>query len=260
MCKIVTILMTFMSGYGLLGQEQIKTIELSAPLKPPYYFKGPNGVTGLIVDFTRCLFDDSGYQAQISISPVSRILEDVRSKPGSCSIGWFQTPERSQFAKFSEPIWHENQYSVIVHSKKKNSIQSKHESFESLLRDPHFRMIFPKGVSYGPAIDRWMTHLKSKEVVTGNFRQVIAMLSLGRADYALVNPPEWEFYHKQVMQGRPTKTLDFLSFPDLKQATSRHIMCHSESSQQTIATINTLIDARAEICNTMARKNQERHF
>lgn len=253
---------TLIINSSLMGHSQTSNqptlIHLSAPLKPPFYHVEGSEVNGLLVAITRCILQDSEYRLKMEIVPVKRILQQIQSQPGTCSLGWFKTKDRLEFARYTKAIWTDQQAFVLTQADKADRIRHKHASFRSLIEDKSFRMLYPQGISYGEKVDQLIEKNDSHiEKVAGNFRQTVRMLSFSRADYTLIHTPEWHYYYQKINQSseyKAQKKLDIIAFVDLIKPIERHIICHKESSKELVQQLNRLIDKNLSSCSEKVSK------
>ncbi len=238
--------------------DKKQRLQLSAPLKPPFYESSGKNIHGILVDLVQCLVENTDYDLKMEIMPIKRIQQELRESKQHCSLGWFKSKERQQFASYTKPIWRDKQTFVLTRLARDKAIRSKHQSFRSLINDASLKMLKPEGVSYGPSVDQMIDeHPKQLIKVVGSFRQVVHMLAHARADYTLVHPPEWYFYDRLINQSDKIKTenkLSILPFADLIRPIDRHIICSKKGSSDIIQLFNTLIDQRLKACTKQISK------
>lgn len=252
-----------LGSQAILAKEKvskpIESLEFSVPSKPPFYHLEGKEVNGFIVSIVKCLFQANAIKPEFNLLPLKRILRKLQSDPDHCSIGWFRTKEREDFADFSKPIWQDRAALVLTQKEKKKLIQKKHPSFSSLIADSNFKMLRPAGVSYGQNVDDLIgKNSKNISTITGSFRQIIKMLAFNRADYTLVHPPEWYYYSKSINKQENLAAphdVSIIAYKDLNKEIHRHIICNKKTQKNTIKRINILIDKRLSGCQQQIGKS-----
>src|SRR5471032_361749 len=81
-------------------------LELQIVQLPPFLMVQPDGsMDGISVRPTRAAFKAAGIEVEWREVPALRQLQRLRSNQERvCSVGWYKTKEREQFAKFSDYV------------------------------------------------------------------------------------------------------------------------------------------------------------
>ncbi|QGY41633.1 transporter substrate-binding domain-containing protein [Pseudodesulfovibrio cashew] len=161
---------------------------------PPYYFTNPHGqADGILLNLARDIFREAGIGTRYASMPAKRVLENFRKAGDSdrfASVGWFKTPERMGFARFSRPIY-QNRPLVILFLEKHRALFEKYETFEQLTADGTLTLGLLDGYSYHTALDTMIRRSSTrKRVVVGEFPQLVRMLAAERFFYIIVAPEE----------------------------------------------------------------------
>src|SRR5471030_1151474 len=124
------------------------TITVTYSERPPYMGSvpgdGPSGLTGTP---TVAAFRQAGIPASWTRLPTNRQLLMIREPTAkNCAIGWFWTPERELFAKFTKPIYRDKDWQVLANA----AFASRGDtSLEAVLLRHETRIIVKDKFSYG---------------------------------------------------------------------------------------------------------------
>ena len=190
---------------------------------PPYYHALPDGrAAGLIVDLAGKAFDKAGVQAEFRFVPVKRILQDMQLGRPVASLGWFKTPEREEFARFSRPIYI-NRPVVVFFLREKEELFRPYDTLEALLESGKFFMGRVAGLSDGPQLDAMLAKYPDRIVhVTADSVRLVKMLQTGRFDFFLLPPEEIDVLLRESQVSPQDFSLKAMS--DIPQGNSRHII------------------------------------
>lgn len=190
---------------------------------PPYYYRLASGQpAGLIVDKARRVFEKAGIQAQFEFIPVKRILHDIQKGRPVASLGWFRTPEREEFARFSLPVYVNSPVQLLFLREKEARFQP-YDTLDALLASRKFSMGRVGGFSDGPYLDSLLARYPDKVVqVSADSVRLLKMLQAGRFDFVLIPPEEMEDLLREARMP-PT---DFMLRPmrDIPRGNARYVM------------------------------------
>ncbi len=208
--------------------------------RKPYYFCQGGEARGLLVDISRVIFHEAGIPVVYKLSSPSRILWIIKhaSYP-VCSLGWFKTPDRLKFAKFSLPIY-QNQPLVALTTKKLCPTFKKIHTLKQLFHHKNLRWGRLASFSYGRFVDFMEHSLKPPCIsITGCQILLIRMLVHRRIDYILISPEEIGFLVRE--SGYRMEKFCFISLRDISQGNKRYIMFNKKVSEKIIDRINAAI-------------------
>lgn len=181
--------------------------------------------------------------------PWTRALKTLQQGGPYCTATAFQTPERSQFLRFTEPYGYLMPIGVVVPAKDRAQFipylnSDEHIRLHAMLQDANLHIGLANGRSYGPYIDGLLepmlqsggVHIQ-KIYQSQSSRTLITMLGLNRFHYMLGYPIEAVYYQEpgkellffpveggdQLLEGRfsCTKTADTdRVFADVSQLVS----------------------------------------
>jgi len=207
----------------------LPSISLAQPLDvlyfeyPPYYHSLPDGrAAGLIVDLAGKVFDKAGVEAEFRFVPAKRILNDIQTGQPVASLGWFKTPEREEFARFSRPIYVNRPVGVFF-LRDKEELFRPYETLDALMASGKFTIGRVSGFSDGPQIDAMLAKYPDRIVnVTADSVRLVKMLESGRFDFFLLPPEEIDAL-LQASQVSP-EGFALKAMSDIPWGNSRHII------------------------------------
>ena len=138
--------------------------------------------------------------------PWTRAMKTMQQGGPYCMTAAFQTPERSQFMRFTEPYGYLMPIGVVVLAKDRAKFQpyinsDEHIRLKEMLQDATLQIGIANGRSYGPLIDGLLEPLLQKDAVqiqkvfqNQSTKTLTTMLAINRFDYMLSYPIEAVFY------------------------------------------------------------------
>lgn len=207
---------------------------------PPYYYTAPDGSPdGFLLFRGDRIFREAGVSPRFQSMPAQRILERIRSGERLCSLGWFSTPERRSYARFTRPIYRGRPLAVVT--LRSNGSRVRHPgSLRALLKDRNLRIGLIEGHSEGTEVDQMIRELKPASVrITGSEGQRLQMLALGRVDYILQAPEELESLARS--EGLDVGLFTLVDMPDIPPGNLRYIICGKAVSQGQIQRLDDAI-------------------
>ncbi|MFC0170066.1 substrate-binding periplasmic protein [Pseudoduganella danionis] len=208
--------------------------------RPPYLMAaaegGPSGLTG--APATRA-FRLAGINARWLNLPTNRQLLTVRdSKLPSCAIGWFRTPERELFAKFTKPLYHDKDWTVLAHV---HLAERGDSSLQDIMQRKDVRILVKDNYSYGSELDKMLARTNPiLAVSTAPTAKMVQSVSKGAADMMFVSEEEGSY----IMEHHPaeqTRQLRLLRFKDLPHGPERYLMCNKATPDAYIERLNSAI-------------------
>lgn len=158
---------------------------------PPYYFTNNNGEPdGFLVKRADAILRRAGIIPRYESMTAKRVLQDMRTPNATCSIGWFKTPQRESFAKFSKPIYRNKSLEALFIRKDAHRFNGK-DTFRQLLQDTSVVLGQVEGYSLGSVTDTLIMESGIKpHFVVGDYPQLVRMLAAEQFSYILVAPEE----------------------------------------------------------------------
>lgn len=174
--------------------------------------------------------------------PFKRSLQDLqRNERPLCVLGVFDTPERRRFARYSLPIYQEEQQVFIVAGRAAATLRAQPDAHAALL-SPQLKLLVFDGVAYGGPLDRWIAERQAPTVRAGaSTANVATMLARGHADFAISVPGEL-----REMQGKglpDASTLEAVLLPGMPPPPQRHLACSLKVSPGWLARFDAAVRA-----------------
>lgn len=204
--------------------------------RPPYLVPGPDGAaTGLTGTPAANAFKAAGIPIAWAKVPTNRQLSAVKEAKGMhCAVGWFKTPEREQFAKFTKPIYRDKPWLVLANVGYSIKDGTK---LEQALKAKGVRVLTKDSFSYGSYLDNLLAKTKPTITVSnGSTSQMLQLINAGSADFMFVSEEEAEYLVKQA--GLSMKNFRQIRFPDMPKGGERYIMCSKNVPDDVIAKLN----------------------
>ncbi|MGE5385023.1 MAG: substrate-binding periplasmic protein [Betaproteobacteria bacterium] len=226
-----------LAGGISLGAESLL---VTYPEKPPYYYTESGVAKGGLLDLAQKIFANAGVPVRFASRPAPRVLNDM-AETGEpvCSLGWFKTPERERFARFSRPFFRDFPNRILVRVDRAARFK-RFASLEDLLAAPGVRIGIVAGFSYGARPDEWLQ--RAGEQVTARVarvEQLFEMVRHDRIDVALVNQIEYLHFARPSADHAPD--LQTLLFADAPAGNLRYIMCSRAVPPSTLERIDAAI-------------------
>ena len=159
--------------------------------RPPYYWSENGQPRGFLLDLTRHILEQASVPASFAPLPPSRILEEIRNDHSPwCSIGWFRTPERETFAKFSLPIYRDKRI-VLLTTRDKAGLFGGHRTLREVFLDRSLIMAQMASFSYGAFVDALQQETLARTMTVSTTTNVLPrLIAQNRAHYMLLAPEE----------------------------------------------------------------------
>ncbi|WP_020592141.1 transporter substrate-binding domain-containing protein [Kiloniella laminariae] len=212
--------------------------------RAPYYSQSGEQVTGLIADRTTEIFQKAGVSFFWEEMPPKRQLVTIgKNLEPVCATGWFKTPEREMFARYSLPIYQDRP--AVVLTRQDAMAVLVHKRVDGLLADIRASLLIRDGYSYGSFLDGRIDAIKPKMTATSQTNAVMAdMILRGRADYMFMAEEEATALLGELAfdgGGLALHTLD-----DMPEGNKRHIICSQQVSSIILNALDRVIEALDE--------------
>ncbi|NNG00174.1 MAG: amino acid ABC transporter substrate-binding protein [Desulfobacteraceae bacterium] len=182
-------LMVLMGGFFIPvpGAEELKPIVLAwEPWEPYQYLNDRGELTGLGVDMLNAILLNMKAPYKWQETPWKRVLKDLEEGFLDAGLGASKTPEREQWAYFSDPYRTE---SVVLFVKKGSSANYAFQNLRDII-GADFKLGVARGYYYGETYDELATNVefqKNIEEVKVN-ENLYKMLIKDRIDGFLADP------------------------------------------------------------------------
>ena len=208
---------------------------------PPYYYTNSSlKPDGFLLQLAAEAFKQAGVQVTYESLPAGQILNNMHSDRAICSIGWFRTPEREAFARFSRRIY-KNRPVEVVFLNKNSSLFRKHTTLAGLVRDKSLTLGRAKGYSQGEVVDGIIARGNPPvKIVNGSFADLFRMLADDGLSYFIVAS---EYIDYQIRQNHLNAALfEHKKMTDIPEGNSRHLMYSRGVPDSVIRRIDKALD------------------
>ena len=219
-----------------LAQEKIS---LEYNDRPPYLISNADGsVSGLTATPAGNAFKDAGVPFAWSKVPTNRQLSDIKNNNSKvCGIGWFKSPEREQFAKFSKAIYRD--LPTVALANRAFTVESGMR-LETVLSTKNVRVLAKDNFSYGPFIDGLLAQYKPVVFRTTNENlTMVEMVRQGRVDFMFMAEEEAKYLTDEI--GAKTTECRRIKFSDMPIGEKRYIMCSKRVPDEIMRKLNSRI-------------------
>ncbi len=225
---------------------QVAAPQLVSPITMHYYERKPfhyttdNGrVAGLAVTPTVQVFEKIGIPISWKLTPASRILATLKANIGAdCSPGWYKTPERESYARFTLPIYNDK---PLVGLSRADFAAPEGISAKDLFMRPQTRLLMKQGFVHGAYLDQIIAKMPPENIVrvSDDVASMVRMVRSGIADLVTTTEEETEVYVSQA--GFGMKEFRVLHFPDVPAVEKRYILCSKQVPDSVINKLNAAI-------------------
>ena len=218
---------------------QGNSITLHYHERPPYYYAIFDEVRGLCADNAAKVFIEAGLPFRWRLTPARRQLEVIKADLGrDCAVGWFKTPEREKFGKYTESIYQDSPFQALTRSD--NAWLKSGGLVEDALANPHLTLLRKDTYSYGEQLDRLLVELKPRQVLTtAENLSMLQMIHSRRADYFFICPEEADAL--LFSSGMPMDDFKLVGFSNMMQGAKRYIICSEQVEDGIIEKLNRAI-------------------
>jgi ABC-type amino acid transport substrate-binding protein len=205
----------------------------------PYYVSHGKSVGGIVGDRINFVFNQAGIPLAWQQTPAIRQLDIIKKNARrEGAAGWFRTPEREAFAKFSRPIYRDRPTIAIVRADQQ-SIRSG-GTLGDTLSNRQLVLLRKDGYSYGGFIDRQLETYKPSQLVTSADNQgMLRMLHARRVDYFFI--AEEEAHGLLSHSGLPASDFKTITFTDMPGGNRRYILFSRRVESSTIDRLDRVI-------------------
>ena len=203
--------------------------------RPPYFETEATQIKGVRAQQLKEIMYEAKINAQWISLPVNRIMQQLTANEGAhCTGGWFKTPEREQFAVFSEFFAYNEPATAIL---RKDFFREEYAMLSQLLIIPNIRVMTKQGQYYGNYLEEAMKLYRVHRIeVTDSHEEMLQHLDLNRADVMFVNRAEAEDLLQK--NKRFESTLTTIDVQDKTPIPPLYIMCNKSINPQIMKKIN----------------------
>jgi uncharacterized protein (TIGR02285 family) len=230
--RIVVMLLAVMAAGSARGQD----IVIEYQVRAPYTFVVGGRLTGLLGDRVMVALAAAGVPFKLAEVPPSRQLADLRDDVAPvCAIGWFKTPERERFARYSRPLYRDQAIAVLT--RVTNSRVVAVDKIEPLLAARDLTLGVRANYSYGTFLDERIAAFKPvRHITEATTVQMILQLVGERFDYMFIGPEEASAAIAEAGVGAAQLVLHPLS--DMPPGEQRYLLCSHKVGDELFSRIN----------------------
>jgi hypothetical protein len=201
--------------------------------RPPYAIIQPNGEpTGFVATPTAGVLRKAQIPFVWAKTPVNRQFAIIKENTGrDCTLGMEQTPSRSHFAKFTEPLYISQPLVAILHPSVR---EKKGVTIRQLLQK--YSILVKENYTLGDDLTALVMKSPKKQLTSSESMQMVQMIALDRADFMMISNDEVEYYINQGILN--PKGIRLMELPDAKKRFTRRLMCSLKVDDATIQKIN----------------------
>ena len=206
--------------------------------RPPFLKTEADGsVSGTAATPAALAFQKAGIPYAWKYESASRQIAMLKSGARVCSVGWYKTPERERFAKFSKPVSQDSP--MIGLSNRDFKVQAK-ATLDQVLADQNVTVLVKASIVYGPFLESRLAQMKAKRVMTfEEFGPMIRLIHLGRAQLTFIPIEEADYYIEKM--GYSPKDFNILHFVEMPPGEKRYIMCSMSIEDDVIDRLNAAL-------------------
>ena len=221
----------------MVGGEPIQVVVLD---RPPYYVVHDGKPSGFLLLRAKRFIEAAKIPvATYATYPPRRILAMIRKNDERlCSVGWFRTAERENYARYSAPIHVDRPHIVLAHPDAWQAVSGK-GALLPLMDDPDLTLGLVDGYSYGTYLDALIAARQGPtNTDSPDAPQLLTMLAARRVDFALFDREEADAL---VAGNESAKTLRTVFLNGMPEGQRRHLICSLRVSEAEMEAIDAVI-------------------
>lgn len=191
----------------------------------PLAGSGPDGTPALpMAGRTAIWAHRAGLALRWEPVPFKRSLQDLqRNAQPLCVLGMFDTPERHRFARFSLPIYREEQQVFLAATRVAAQLRTLADARAALL-SPQLQLLVYDGVAYGGPLDGWIAQRQPPPLrASAGTSRLSTMLARGHADFTISVASE---LRELQARGEPdADAVEAVLLPGMPPPPQRHLAC-----------------------------------
>jgi uncharacterized protein (TIGR02285 family) len=191
--------------------------------RAPYLMVGPGKqMSGISVAPTAAAFRRAGIDVAWEEVPALRQLQRLQANQENlCSVGWYKTPERERYAKFSDPVSQDSPWAAFA---SRSYTPPPNATVRAIFSDPNTKILLKQGFVYGDYLDQAIAAMTAQRMDTnGDMHQLFKMIAAGRADISFAPLEEIRYHleHGSISGG----SIRIIEFPEMPAGYPRRLMC-----------------------------------
>lgn len=205
--------------------------------RPPYAISdGNNKPSGVVAAPTELAFKKAKIPFVWAKTPVNRQFAIIKENRGlDCAVGLEQTPSRSEFGKFSTPLYVGKPLIAIINLKVKEKAGV---TLAELLKK--YTILVKENYTQGTEITEMINASKNKHVTAVESVQMVQMVAQGHGDFMMISKEEVDYYIQHGILD--AKSVRVLELPDVQKRFLRRIMCSKAVDDKVITKLDKAIE------------------
>jgi len=209
--------------------------------RPPFMHRQPDGaLNGTTATPAIHAFSKAGIAFELrEASPTRRLLDVKENKRRVCSLGFYKTPERESYARFSKPV---SQDSRMIGLASARLIAATGVSVDALLQREDVGVLIKESIFYGPYLESQFLKMRARRVgTTAEYAQLFELIKRERAQLIFMPEEEVQFYLTEA--GYSMADFKLIQFAGMPAGEHRYIMCSMQVDEATLNQLNRAIDS-----------------
>lgn len=189
----------------------------------PYAYAQDGAVNGLLAQPIERAFRKAGVAFVWAETPSARQFALVKANAGAdCLAGRFRTEERTQWARFSKPVYRDQPQGLLM--KASNAKRKSLHSLVQAVQSSELALLVKTGYSYGPVLDAAIAQRSTAPLRTSDeSADMLRQIQMGMADAFIIAAEEAQALLERARL--PAKDFAFLPFRDAPPGELRYVMC-----------------------------------
>ncbi|MES2164804.1 MAG: transporter substrate-binding domain-containing protein [Pseudomonadota bacterium] len=214
-------------------------LELQIVQRPPYLEVLPGGaMDGIAVRPALAAFRKAGIEVTLREVPALRQLQRLKSNQERvCSVGWYKTRERLQFAKYSAALSQDTPWAAFTNLP---AAPVGETTVRAMLANERLTVLLKVGFVYGDYLDQELSTMRAQGKLThADMPQVFRMIEVGRAQ--LTFAPIEEIQHYLKYYSTSTGASQIITFAEMPAGYKRYLMCSKLVEDSLLARFNAAL-------------------
>jgi len=206
---------------------------------PPYMIvNSPTSIGGLVVDPTFAALKKAGIDFEWEVIPaVRQLLRIKNNQERICSVGWYKTPTREKFAKFSHPIVLDSGYVAFANN---NYNPREGVPIDEVLGDSNISVLIKNGFVYGEYLDAKLITMKAqRESVYVDMPLIFKMIEAGHGQITFAPLAEIRYYQELGVVDKDR--FHIITFKEIPTGFNRYLMCSLKVEDDVISKFNAAL-------------------
>jgi uncharacterized protein (TIGR02285 family) len=225
--------------FSAAGQSAAAPLILQYDSRPPFLMGRPDGsVDGVVAAPAVAAMRKAGIPiVWRHVSPTRQLANLRANAQAMCSVGFYKTPEREAYARYSKAIYQDAPMIGLANSGLSVPPEG---SVEQLLAREDVTVLMKQSNVYGPYLDARFAAMKAQRITSyEDYPQLIRLVHLGRVQITFVHEEEAEYYVSGM--GYSKSDFRFIHFTGMPAGEKRYIICSRKVDPALMARIDAAL-------------------